>query len=513
MPLVRVQRPTQDVAQPAQNYAFHASADAWYALTVDDNNELIANTHNRIWDTSALAWVAATGSLAGGASVEVVNFPSVQQVSVTGTATVAGILGIKNVAGSQINPATEDTLSGIATNIASMLGNQTDGDQVVKGNVTAADSKSNPTTAIDVNSHLHGLSGTTWNRLTSVNLGSPGASLPTVSLNTAAYMMTYNAASGAPFLIAGRTNAADGVNDTLDNQLQVKSHLLGFNGTSYDRLRSVNTGQLVVTQKDTLGNEALPKTYLQAVAEGVVTGAWSVNKFGAASAGVQTTATDIWDRADSVATQQIWLAPTAARTHLLYSDNTADLNTTGSGARTISVIGLKTWADSAETTETIALNGTTTVTSSNTFVIIHRMKCLTYGTSGPNVGTIQAKAVTDNTITAQMNPGNGQTEMAIYGIPSTKTAYIHRWSVNIDKATAATAATVDFRLLANEQPNVNTTVFLRKDDQSLISTGTTQADRYYKVPYKIAGPAIIKIQAMGSANDIDAESGFDLIVK
>lgn len=54
------------------------------------------------------------------------------------------------------------TLSTISTNISTMLGNQTDGDQVVKGNVTPSDNYINPTTAEATWSLLGG-----WNTATS----------------------------------------------------------------------------------------------------------------------------------------------------------------------------------------------------------------------------------------------------------------------------------------------------------------------------------------------------------
>ena len=44
---------------------------------------LVVNSQNKIWNTSALAWEAATGSLIGGASVSVSNFPATQAVSGT----------------------------------------------------------------------------------------------------------------------------------------------------------------------------------------------------------------------------------------------------------------------------------------------------------------------------------------------------------------------------------------------------------------------------------------------
>ena len=244
------------------------------------------------------------------------------------------------------------------------------------------------------------------------------------------------------------------------------------------------------------------KDYFSEIALGNIAGRKTVNKFGAAPDGAQTTATDIWGRADATPTQQIWLAPTAARVHSLKSSGTAD---TGYN---VQVYGLTSW-DTAETNELVAMAGTSPVNTAGSYVIIHRMKCVYTAGKTTNAGTITATAATDNAVTAVINPGDGQTEMAIYGVPSTQKALLHRWACSIDKNSAA-AVTCDFRFMVNENPNVQTVGFLRKDDISCQSTGTNQAERNYKLPHVFAGPCIIKVQAIASAADVDAESGFDL---
>jgi hypothetical protein len=243
------------------------------------------------------------------------------------------------------------------------------------------------------------------------------------------------------------------------------------------------------------------------VARGLVSGVTSVNKFGKAPSGIQSTITDIWSRADAGTTQQIWLAPTAARIHAIVSSSASDDGSpVGVGARTLRVYGLKTW-DLAETSEDITLDGTTPVNTANSYVIIHRMKVLTSGATSINVGTITATAATDTTVTACIIAGEGQTEMAIYGVPSIQSFYMTRWACSVGKE--ASAQSVQFTMRVNENPNVQTTNYLLKNDLNVVTVGSSGIEKHFDNPIKYAGPCIIKVQGVGSANDIDGAAGFD----
>jgi hypothetical protein len=253
--------------------------------------------------------------------------------------------------------------------------------------------------------------------------------------------------------------------------------------------------------------------FLLAVAAGNVANHSSVNKFGRAPSGVQTTATDIWDRADATPTQQVWTAPTTARTHDIASTSGSDDgDPAGVGARTVRVYGLTDWA-TAEVSEDITLNGTGNVATANSYVIIHRMKVLTKGATNVNVGIITATAQTDGTVTAQINASEGQTQMAIYGIPSTQTAYLTNYYISLASAPPATADVVAMELLVNPEPDAELTNFLVKHTQGIISDGSSYIRHEFGPYYSVAGPAIIKVQGVAESADTDVSAGFDLILK
>ena len=237
-----------------------------------------------------------------------------------------------------------------------------------------------------------------------------------------------------------------------------------------------------------------------------------VNKFGEAPSGIQTTATDIWSRANATPTQPVWLAPTAPRIHTIASTSAED-DTGQTGVDTVIISYLADW-DTKETTETVTGDLNAGIAMTNSAVMIHRMKTVPQATTtgvGCNIGTITATAAGDATITAVILPTDGQTEMAIYGIPSTQTAYLTKWRCGIDKATGGVAS-ADFEIRYNPNPNVQTLAFLRKNDMPLQSTGVSNQEYLFDPPIKFTGPGILKVQAKASANDIDGESGFDLIL-
>jgi hypothetical protein len=252
------------------------------------------------------------------------------------------------------------------------------------------------------------------------------------------------------------------------------------------------------------------KDYFLEVAKGNIPGHTAVHKFGESPSGVQTTATDIWARADASVTQQIWLAPTAARIHTIASSSASD-TTGGVGANSVIVSYLPSWSE-LETTETVTGNLNAGVAMANAAVMINRMVVVPQSTStSTNVGTITATAATDATITAVILPGKGQTHQAIYGFPSIQTAYFVEWEGSIDKASGA-AVTCDFSIMFNPNPDVQKTVFLNKYDVALQSTGSNVFQKTFPTRPSFSGPGIIKIQGTASAVDLDAETDFELIL-
>jgi len=245
------------------------------------------------------------------------------------------------------------------------------------------------------------------------------------------------------------------------------------------------------------------------LAKGLIEGHTGVNKFGYAPNGVQSTGTHIWDRADATPTQAQWLPPQAARTHQIVSNSILD-DIASIACQKIRIYGLPSW-DEKEVFEDIDMDGLNNVATKFQYVIIHRMRLIQGGALGINAGTITATADVDGTVTAQINLNFGQTEMAIYGFPSTQTAYLTGWYASIHKASGA-AVDVLFELQQMPDPEGSLVGYVTKEIRGLQSNGTSMGSWNHRPFKRFDGPGVILVEASASANDIDCAAGFDLVL-
>ena len=129
----------------------------------------------------------------------------------------------------------------------------------------------------------------------------------------------------------------------------------------------------------------------------------------------------------------LWTPQAVARTLSVVSSDAADKGTAtaGTGARTVTIIGVN--ASRASQTETVTLNGTNAVTTSGTWLGVNRMVVTTAGTSTTNVGDITATSATDGLVQGFIAAGDGITSQLIYHVPTGFTAYVRKIIVGVNK--------------------------------------------------------------------------------
>jgi len=161
-----------------------------------------------------------------------------------------------------------------------------------------------------------------------------------------------------------------------------------------------------------------------AVQQGKVPGYSMVNKFGYNSSIGSGAFETIWETGDDYPWQS------TAVTVDVVSDDTND-DVAGTGARTLKIQGLDSSYNLVE--ETVDMDGTTTVTTTQTFLRVFRMSVETAGTSGNNIGNISVTYTGGSDVAATITAGNGQTLMTLYTIPAGYTGYLLSMNISSGK--------------------------------------------------------------------------------
>jgi hypothetical protein len=226
-----------------------------------------------------------------------------------------------------------------------------------------------------------------------------------------------------------------------------------------------------------------------AVPAGLITDTESVNKFGFNPDVNGSNFEEIWD----VSTSYTW--KTSASTVTVKSDDSSDTSA-GSGARTVEIQGLD--GSYNPISETITMNGTSNVTSSNSYLRIFRMKVLTAGSQEENDGDITATHT--GTVIAQISEENNQTLMAVYTVKSGYTAYLTSFFIGMERNVEA-AIRLDVRPEGS--------VFQVK--RYIVSDSATES-LPFKPYLKIEEKSDIRMMGKAQSGSQGISAGFDLIL-
>jgi hypothetical protein len=145
------------------------------------------------------------------------------------------------------------------------------------------------------------------------------------------------------------------------------------------------------------------------IARGQIDGHTGIEIFGYSPNIANTATGPMWE--GQTQSGGLYVPPSTAAPLVLVSSSASDTS-----ALSVQIEGLG--AGFVPLVETIALNGTTNVTTTGSFLRINAM----YVTNGTNVGNITAKI--SSTTYAQINAGVGQTQMSIYTVPAGYTFYL-----------------------------------------------------------------------------------------
>lgn len=138
----------------------------------------------------------------------------------------------------------------------------------------------------------------------------------------------------------------------------------------------------------------------------------------------QVTDVDAGETADVWSQDGTRAFPGSAELFNIASTSVNDVNTTGSGAWQVTIYGLDANYDLQS--ETVNLNGTSNVSTANTYTNIHRMVVTASATSNTvyNDGAITATGATSSNVMGHVPANGNQSQMSHYMIPAGYTGFI-----------------------------------------------------------------------------------------
>ena len=188
----------------------------------------------------------------------------------------------------------------------------------------------------------------------------------------------------------------------------------------------------------------------------------------------------------------------------IISTDVDDVASTGTGARTVKVVGLdSSWN---EQLETISMNGTTAVASVNNYRFVDRAEIVTTGSSETNEGDITVRTVSGSNAVAVMPAGYGQNWTAAYTIPAGKTGFLVSWYNHL---LAATDGSMEMRLMVAEDGVGWRTILIHELTRA--GSGYSHVDED-DLLLQLAQKTRIKVTGTSSAANLAVSTSFSLIL-
>lgn len=229
------------------------------------------------------------------------------------------------------------------------------------------------------------------------------------------------------------------------------------------------------------------------VARGLVPGHTALSIFGY-NGDVDTSEESVWPDGSTVPHPT-----TASKLNIVSTSTDDDGSPAGTGARTVYIEGLD--GNYKVISETLTLNGTTNVETTQSYLYVNQFYVATVGTGGANAGEITAKVST--TLYDLIAIGYNQRTTAHYCVPAGYTGYLTTGVITSGQASGSTSVTA---YLKQHGPDG----ILRVGAVSTLNNGSVQYDFTY--PYVIPEKNCIGASAVGSAVNNSISAFFNLVL-
>jgi len=229
------------------------------------------------------------------------------------------------------------------------------------------------------------------------------------------------------------------------------------------------------------------------VARGLIPGHTALSIFGY-NGDVDTSEESVWPDGSTVPHPT-----TASKLNIVSTSTDDDGSPAGTGARTVYIEGLD--GNYKVVSETLTLNGTTNVETTQSYLYVNQFYVATVGTGGVNAGEITAKVST--TLYDLIAIGYNQRTTAHYCVPAGYTGYLTTGVITSGQASGSTSVTA---YLKQHGPDG----ILRVGAVSTLNNGSVQYDFTY--PYVIPEKNCIGASAVGSAVNNSISAFFNLVL-
>lgn len=197
--------------------------------------------------------------------------------------------------------------------------------------------------------------------------------------------------------------------------------------------------------------------------------------------------------------------PTVASVLKISSSSTDDASA-GTGARTVTIVGLDGNYD--QVTETVTLNGQTAVNTTNSYLYVNQFYVATTGSGGANAGNINAgTGVVTAGVPAVLYDiiatGYNNRTTAHYCVPAGYTGYLTTGLVTTGQVTGSTSVTAFLK-------QHGTDGIVRVGAVSTLNNGSVQYDFTY--PYIVPEKNCVGASAIGSSANNSASAYLNIVL-
>jgi len=234
------------------------------------------------------------------------------------------------------------------------------------------------------------------------------------------------------------------------------------------------------------------------VARGQIPGHSAISIFGY-NPDVDTTEESIWPDGGTVP------HPTLASV-LKISSSSADDTSAGTGARTVTIVGLD--GSYNQVSESITLNGQTAVNTTNSYLYVNGFYVASTGSGGANAGNINAgTGVVTAGVPAVLYDiiatGYNNRTTAHYCVPAGYTGYLTTGVITTGQVSGSTSVTAFLKQHGQDG-------IVRVGAVSTLNNGSVQYDFSY--PYIISEKNCVGASAIGSAANNSASAFFNIVL-